>query len=499
MNPLIWLNKTGSLRIIALSLAWFAVWPTRSAFGIVPAPEGGYPRGNTAEGQAALLNLTTGGFNTAVGLFPLESNITGSFNTALGAATLLANTADQNTAVGAGALLSNTTGFGNTANGAFALFNNTIGTQNTASGITALFSNTTGDNNTAIGISALFTNTTGSGNTADGYKALVSNTTGNQNTASGASALFSNTAGTNNTASGVGALEFNITGGENTATGYHALMNNTGDNNTANGFESLSGNTTGIGNTAIGIAALTSNTDGNNNTALGNSSLLDNTHGSNNIAVGFFAGQSHMSGDNNIYIGSAGVEGEAGTIRIGNANHTRTIIAGIRGVTLADGIPVYIDSGGELGTSPSSRRFKKDIKPMDKTSEAILALKPVTFHYKSDKTNTPQFGLIAEEAAQVNPDLVVRDKDGELLSVRYDAVNAMVLNEFLKEHHIVQEQGATIVRLEKQIEALAAGLQKVSAQLAAASPSRGGREASKFATGRIRGGGPAPQVVKNNQ
>jgi hypothetical protein len=136
---------------------------------------------------------------------------------------------------------------------------------------------------------------------------------------------------------------------------------------------------------------------------------------------------------------------------------------------------------------------------MDKASEAILALKPVTFHYTSDKTSTPQFGLIAEEVAKVNPDLIVRDEKGEIYTVRYDAVNAMLLNEFLKEHRKNQEQEKTIARQQKQIEALAAGLQKVSVQLAAASPSRGGLEASKFATGRIRGGGPAPQVVNNNQ
>jgi len=131
----------------------------------------------------------------------------------------------------------------------------------------------------------------------------------------------------------------------------------------------------------------------------------------------------------------------------------------------ANAIPVLIDSVGQLGTVSSSQRFKHDIKGMDKTSEGILALKPVTFHYKSDKTNTPQFGLIAEEVAAVNPDLVVRDENGEIYTVRYDAVNAMLLNEFLKEHRKNKEQEATIARLQKQIEALTAGLQKVSAQL----------------------------------
>jgi predicted ribosome quality control (RQC) complex YloA/Tae2 family protein len=189
----------------------------------------------------------------------------------------------------------------------------------------------------------------------------------------------------------------------------------------------------------------------------------------------------------------------------------------------SNAVPVLIDSAGQLGTASSSRRFKKEIKPMDQTSESILGLKPVTFHYKSDNTGTPQFGLIAEEVAEVNPDLVVRDDKGDIYTVRYDAVNAMLLNEFLKEHKKVEEQGremnkqkTTITQLEstiaeqhesfesklaqqeKQIEALTSGLQKVSAQLAAASPSDGGIEIGKFATGRICSGRPAPEVVLNN-
>jgi hypothetical protein len=216
--------------------------------------------------------------------------------------------------------------------------------------------------------------------------------------------------------------------------------------------------------------------------------------------VGFLAGQNLTTGDGNIVIGNVfGVAGEGNTIRIGSAQ-TKTFIAGIRGVTTVntDAIPVLIDSAGQLGTISSPARFKKEIKPMDKASEAILALKPVTFHYKSDKTNTPQFGLIAEDVAEVNPGLVVRDKNGEIYTVRYDAVNAMLLNEFLKEHRKVQEQEATIAQLTKDFRATvtqlatrldeqATQIQKVSAQLAAASPSRGRLEASKT----------APQIVNN--
>ena len=190
-------------------------------------------------------------------------------------------------------------------------------------------------------------------------------------------------------------------------------------------------------------------------------------------------------------------------------------IAQINGATIADGAPVFVNGFNKLGTMTSSRQFKKDINTMEKASEAILALRPVTFHYKSDANRTPQFGLIAEEVAKVNPALVLPDKEGKPYTVRYEAVNAMLLNEFLKEHCTVQELKSTVAKQEaailqqkkdfqaiasqqqKQIEALTAGLQKVSAQLAAASPSRGGLETSKFATGRIRGGGPARQVVNN--
>ena len=214
-----------------------------------------------------------------------------------------------------------------------------------------------------------------------------------------------------------------------------------------------------------------------------------NTSGSQNIALGVNAGLRLTTGDNNIEIGNAGDVEDSGTIRIG-ATQDRTFIAGIRGTQPPVGVilPVLIDLNGQLGTTASSRRFKHEIKPLDKESEAILALKPVTFHYKSDETNTPQFGLVAEEVAEVNPELVVRDKNGEVYTVRYDAVNAMLLNEFLKEHRKNEEQQATIAQLkkdmqanaaqhQKQIEALTAGLQKVSAQL----------EASKA----------APQVVSN--
>jgi hypothetical protein len=209
-----------------------------------------------------------------------------------------------------------------------------------------------------------------------------------------------------------------------------------------------------------------------------------NLTGSGNIALGPNAGFNLTTGNNNIDIDNAGVAAESSTIRIGSVQ-TKTFIAGIRGRTtsVANAVPVLIDGHAQLGTASSSRRFKNDIKSMDRASEAILGLKPVTFHYKSDSTNTPQFGLIAEDVAAVNPDLVVRDENGEIYTVRYDAVNAMLLNEFLKEHRRTEEQRkcfeGKFAQQQKQIEALTAGLQKVSAQI----------EVSK----------PAPQTVANNQ
>ena len=350
-----------------------------------------------------------------------------------------------------------------TAEGTDALFSLTTGPDNTAIGFDALFSNTTGDSNTATGSIALSTNTTGVRNTANGYAALNSNTTGERNTATGRAAMVNNTTGNNNTADGHDALFSNTTAIRNTASGSFALFSNT----------------TGPNNTALGYFALFSNTTGNSNTAAGYDALLNNTTGVGNIGLGNFAGANLTTGDNNIDVGSVGVAAETNTIRIGTeGTQTNAYLAGIYQTNIAKGLVVQVDSGGHLGTVGSSERFKDAIKPMDKASEAILALKPVTFHYKKelDPDGTPQFGLVAEEVEKVNPDLVVRDANGKAYTVRYEAVNAMLLNEFLKEHRTVQEQKATIAQLkqdfqsrlaeqQKQIEALSAGLQKVTARI----------------------------------
>ena len=299
-----------------------------------------------------------------------------------------------------------------------------------------------------------------------------------QNTAEGQGALLSLTTGVFNTAVGYLSLQGNTTGGYNTANGALALNDNdTGHSNTANGYAAIRANTTGIGNTATGAGALTFNTTGDHNIANGSSALFMNDTGNNNTALGFRAGSNQTTGSNNVYIGAevAGVAGESNTIRIGR-NITDTFIDGINGATASGGAAVFVvGEGGKLGTLTSSARFKDEIKPMDKASEAILALKPVSFRYKKevDPQRVAQFGLVAEDVEKINPDLVIRDAEGRPQTVRYEQVNAMLLNEFLKEHKAfvegqrkVQEQGVTIAQLQKQVETLTAGLQKVSAQLA---------------------------------
>lgn len=449
MNPLIELKIQPSRFRLVLCLAWLGLVPLAEA--VFPAPDGAYPGGNTAEGQAALLSLTTGTYNTAVGWLSLRSNTEGDFNTGVGAGALFSNTGNENTATGAGALLSNTTGTGNTAYGALALFSNTTGGFNTANGLNALFNNTAGIENTANGFEALFNNTGGDHNTADGAQALLINTTGEGNTATGYQALLSN-----------------MTGNANTADGVEALLSNTiGSNNTAIGFEALLSNTDGDENTANGAAALQNNIGGSFNTATGRFALINNVTGNFNIALGNFAGEGVTSANNVICIGAGG----------GNVSHSCFIgeIWSQPGGSQA----VYVNSEGKLGAQVSARRFKDEIKLMEQASEVIYGLKPVTFRYKPEiePTRPLGFGLIAEEVENISPDLVMRGSDGKANSVRYDAVNTMVLNEFLKEHEKVQEQQATIAdlklrmaRQEKQIAALASGLQRVSAQIEMSKP-----------------------------
>ena len=357
------------------------------------------------------------------------------FNTAIGSDALgLDTNGEGNTAVGKSALQENQTGSANTAVGTFALLNNTADF-NTAIGEAALNSNQAGTQNTATGVQALELNTSGSNNTANGYQSLQKNTSGLDNTANGAFALQSNTTANNNTATGVSAL-------------FH---NTTGANNTANGGGALQSNTTASNNTADGTFALFSNTIGPKNAGIGVDALENNTSGGSNVAVGYLAGQNLTTGSNNIDIGAnvLGNAGEANTIRIGKQGTQKsTFVAGIFG-TAVTGSSVVVSSTGKLGVATSSARFKEAIKPMDKASEAILALKPVSFRYKAevDPNRAPQFGLVAEEIEKAAPELVNQDEEGKPFTVRYEAVNAMLLNEFLKEHRKAQEQEAAIAQL----------------------------------------------------
>jgi len=329
---------------------------------------------------------------------------------------------------------------------------------------------------TAEGQSALFSLTTGAANTAVGWFSLWGNATGEFNTATGAGALLFNngdsTAGeaSENTAFGAAALLSNTTGGENTTVGAAALSNNT----------------TGSFNEAMGVSALASNDSGFYNIAIGDDTPSNNVSGSHNIIVGgFAAGFNIVAGSNNIYIGPGvsanGPFDESDTIRINDSapaaggTTSQVFFAGIDGSTVgAVNAPVLINPNGQLGTGVSSARFKKDIDPMGTISEAIVSLEPVTFHYKGDTTNTAQFGLIAEEVAKVNPALILVDKEGKPYSVRYEHINAMLLNEFLKEHKKMEKLEATIAQRQKSFESrlavqerqigiLTAGLEKVSA------------------------------------
>ena len=418
MNPLIQLKTIPPL-LITITLLCFGLLPKAQA--VSPPPDGGYPGANTAEGDFALLNLTSGINNTAVGKDALLHNTTGGFNVG----------------IGSGALASNTTGS----------FNMAVGTQ--------ALTKSTASFNLAIGFRVGFMNTTGRHLTGIGAAALQENTTASFNTAIGAAALQKNTTGENNTAIGAGALNQN---------------------------------------------------NGDQNVAIGEDAMINATLAFSNTVVGSLAGTNIVTGVSDTYIGAfvQAAADENFTVRI--ADNLNTIpgaacfIGGITGNVGANFTStVVIDPlTGQLGTVGSSVRFKKDIDPMGKTSEAIFSLKPVSFHYKNDKTNTPQFGLIAEDVAKVNPALIGVDKEGKPHSVRYDDINAMLLNEFLKEHRRVEDQvrklqrqenraeqeearlakqDAIVAQQQKQIQALTAGLQKVSAQL----------EASK----------PAPRVVNN--
>ncbi len=456
-------------------------------------------------------------------------------NTALGVNALSNVTAPpgiNNTAVGFNALSSNTTGFYNVAIGSGALENNVDGDFNMAIGAESLKQNNASFN-LAIGFRTLFQNTTGRHNTGIGAAAMRNNTIGEFNTAIGADAMRENTIAGTNTAIGAGALTLNTTTEFNVAVGDSAL-------GAFNGTDPVNDGA----NTALGSLSLTALTGGTENVAVGRRSLEALTNGHNNTVIGWRAGDNYSADEsNNILIGSQtnGVSGDNGAIRIGtnvssaginivnnggaansitigvgNGSGGITVLETLLGSTISIGanlpnpgstafmggifnVPppagshlVMVAANGQLSdATASSRQFKKDIAPMDKASEGILALKPVTFHFKNDDTNYPQFGLIAEDVAKVNPDWITRDPKGEVYGVRYETIPVLLLNEFLKEHKKVEDQQASIADLkstvalqQKEVQVLTAQLKEQAAQIQRVSAQL---EASK----------PAPKVVSN--
>jgi hypothetical protein len=428
---------------------------------------------NVALGLGALAT-NTAPLNTAVGAGALALNTTGAFNTAVGAAALTSNIDGVgNTAIGYAALANSMAGIGNTAIGQAAL-NNSSGSQNTAVGRFALIANTTGTFNAALGASALAANTTGGSNVAVGPFALLANTTGNANTALGISALAGNTMGINNTALGISALSRNTTGGDNSALGASALaFNTTGTYNTAVGKDALLNTTTGADNIAVGVSAAF-NTNGSRNTVVGGAALAFNTTGSDNIAVGHNAGLNPASPSDSIFIGNAGAASDTTTIKIGtNDTQTRTFIAGIEGrpTGVADAVAVLIDSNGQLGTVNSSRRYKDDIEPMADVSALLARLRPVTFRYKApyaDGGKPIQYGLIAEEVAEILPDLAVFNAAGEPETVKYHLLPSFLLAGYQAQQNTIAAQADEIARLKERVaanEALEERLRRLEALL----------------------------------
>ena len=392
--------------ILSITLCWFAL---SSAIEAGCPSIGGCTGQNTAVGDDSLFSLTSGIWNVGVGFQALFNDTTGNQNTGIGYQSL---------------------------------FSNVSGSHSTAIGGLALFGNTTGSDNVGVGFQTLSNNTTGNRNTGMGFRTLAFNSTNNDNTAVGWNALFNNRSINGNTAVGSGALFNAANSPENVAVGFHALNATSG----TNGF-----------NVAVGFQALDQVTTGGQNTAVGDNALGNVVTGTFNTAIGDLAGLSHTGSDSgNIDIGAfeEGVAGESNVTRIGNIGNT----AQSSGVFLT----VEFVGGTKLGYVVSSRRYKEDIKPMEKASESLFALTPVTFRYKKDMdpSGTQQYGLIAEDVAKVNPDLVVNDQQGKPATLRFLNIQAMMLNEFLKEHKKIEEQQATIAQLKKDLLATSAQQQE---------------------------------------
>jgi Chaperone of endosialidase len=444
------------------ALACLALLPIAQAAPAPETPDPGAVGGSlsTADGDHALFNVTTGAGNSAFGWFSLLSNTAGNLNTAVGAATLVLNIGDpaasdgiENTAVGTAALLFNTTGSDNTAVGAGALVNNAGGNENIA-----------------VGAFALNAHTTNSFNNAVGAFALLKDVSGSQNNVMGDDAMFDNVSGSFNTAIGDDALDNNVDGDSNVAIGDEAGINIVGDHNICIGANTTGSatdnNTIRIGDNlpSGGIGVIDAG-------VLANFIVIGNDLNTQGITIGQLIGFGNVSIANGLSTTTGAASCNIGGI--------------VNQVPTAGSHTVVVGPDNKLADlTASSRRFKKDIAPIDKLSEGVLALKPVTFHYKNDNTNEPEFGLVAEDVAEVNPDWITRDSEGEIFGVRYEVIPILLLNEFLKEHKKVEEQQANIAELKStvgvltaQLKEQAAQIQKVSAQL----------EVNK----------PAPQVVAN--
>jgi len=370
----------------------------------------------------------------------------------------------QNAAFGHNALGRVTNGSFNTAAGNYALFYNTTGHSNAAFGNSAMFYNSSGYANAAFGDSSLAMNTTGDSNAAVGQAAMRANTTGSGNAAVGSNALRSNTTGYWNAAMGGNALRSNNVGAQNSAFGRNALYSNTSAaRNSAFGSYALRNTTTGAENAAFGSHALRHNTTGQQNVALGRLALYNNSSGSRNVAIGLSAGSGHSTGDDNVYIANPGTDLESGSIKIGtNGTHTKTQIAGIHGAAIPlIGVEVLVDPNGVLGTTVSSGRFKQDVRDMKDASDVLMKLRPVTFHYREDLVGAEgakvtEYGLIAEEVAEVAPELVAHGADGKPYTVRYHVLPALLLNEVKEQHRVNEEQRQVIAALTARLEAIEA-------------------------------------------
>ena len=279
-----------------------------------------------------------------------------------------------------------------------------------------------GLHNTFLGPGAGNSTMSGDYNTGIGDRALADGITGAFNAAVGSGALINNETGYYNTAIGSSALSINVVGSDNTAIGYSSLINNRADSNTAVGRTALFGNINGVYNTALGRDA--------------GSAIL---------------------GSNNICIANTGTSADAATIRIGEpAIHVATFVAGISGAFSPGGVSVLVNSSGKLGVATSSRRFKEGIREIAAESDGLMRLQPVAFEYKPeiDPTGLVQYGLIAEDVAEVYPDLVTYGRNGQPETVRYHLVNALLLNEVQKQHRAIERQNETIEDLRAQLQML---------------------------------------------